>query len=42
MMTKEEKLRSMLQPKDYVSKIKLYCKETEFKIEKYNNEGQKK
>lgn len=33
-MTKEEKLRSMLQPKDYVSKIKLYCKETTFKIEK--------
>jgi hypothetical protein len=24
-MTKEEKLISMLQPKEYISKIKLYC-----------------
>ena len=30
-MTKEEKLKSMLQPKDYKSKIKLYCNLTKHK-----------
>ncbi len=34
-MTKEEKLISLLQPKDYKSKIKLFCREKEFKIEKF-------
>ena len=31
-MTKQEKLLSLLQPKDYKSKIKLFC--AEIKIEK--------
>ncbi len=29
-MTKEEKLVSMLQPKDYKNKLRLYCKNCEF------------
>ena len=40
-MTKEEKLISLLQPKEYKSKIKLFCREKEFKtenfIEKFGN-----
>lgn len=34
-MTKEEKLRTLLQPKGYISKIKLYCNPCVFKIERY-------
>jgi len=34
-MTREEKLISLLQPKDYVSKLKLYCRDSVFKIEKF-------
>ena len=34
-MTKEEKLISLLQPKDYKSKIKLYCNDSEFSIQKF-------
>lgn len=30
-MNNQEKLLSLLQPKDYVSKIKLYCKDCETK-----------
>ena len=40
-MTKEEKLISLLQPKDYKSKIKLFCLEKEFKIEKFAQEKNK-
>jgi len=36
-MTKEEKLLSLLPPKSYVSKIKLYCPFSEFKVNKYSN-----
>ena len=32
-MTKEEKLLSMLQPKSYKSKIRLYCNIPYFKIQ---------
>lgn len=34
-MTKEEKLISLLQPKDYKSKIKLYCSDNEFSVQKF-------
>jgi len=34
-MTKEEKLKSMLQPKDYKSKLKLYCPKQKFEVKKY-------
>ena len=34
-MTREQKLISLLQPKDYVSKIKLYCKDCKFSPEKF-------
>ena len=34
-MTKEEKLISLLQPKDYKSKIKLYCSDSEFSVQKF-------
>lgn len=34
-MTREEKLISLLQPKDYKSKIKLYCNNSEFSIQKF-------
>lgn len=34
-MTREEKLKTLLQPKEYVSKIKLYCNLCVFKVEKY-------
>ena len=30
-------LIELLQPKDYKSKIKLFCRETELEIKKYNN-----
>lgn len=30
-----EKLLSLLQPKDYVSKIRLYCNYCKFEIKKY-------
>ena len=30
-------LVELLQPKDYKSKIKLFCREKEFKIEKFGN-----
>jgi hypothetical protein len=30
-------LLKLLQPKEYKSKIKLYCKDSEFIIKKYNN-----
>lgn len=30
-------LIKLLQPKDYKSKIKLFCREKEFKIEKFGN-----
>lgn len=36
-MTKEEKLLSLLQPKDYKSKIKLYCNKCEFSINKFGS-----
>ena len=36
-MTKEEKLLSLLQPKDYKSKIKLYCNKCEFKVNTFGN-----
>lgn len=34
-MTREEKLISMLQPKEYESKIKLYCNMCQFNIKKF-------
>ena len=34
-MTKEEKLISLLQPKDYKPKIKLYCNDNEFSVQKF-------
>ena len=36
-MTKEEKLLSLLQPKDYKSKIKLFCNKCEFKVNKFGS-----
>lgn len=36
-MEKRDKLLALLQPKEYKSKIKLYCKDSEFIIKKYNN-----
>lgn len=33
-MSKEEKLLSLVQPTDYVSKIKLYCTNCIFEIKK--------
>lgn len=30
-------LIELLQPKDYKSKIKLFCRETKLEIKKYNN-----
>ena len=40
-MTKEEKLISLLQPKDYKSKIKLYCSDSEFSVQKFAQEENK-
>lgn len=34
-MSKEEKLINLLQPKDYKSKIKLYCSDNEFSVQKF-------
>jgi len=34
-MTREEKLLTLLQPKGYISKLKLYCRDNTFKIEKF-------
>lgn len=34
-MNREEKLLSLLQPKDYKSKIKLYCNDSKFSIQKF-------
>jgi len=34
-MSREEKLLSMLQPKGYVSKLKLYCYSSEFSVVKF-------
>jgi len=39
-MTTEEKLISMLQPKDYVSKVKSYCNKCEYIINKTNKENE--
>lgn len=36
MKSKEQKLLELLQPKDYVSKIKLYCYDCEVIIKKYS------
>lgn len=33
-MNRVEKLTQLLQPKEYRSKIKLFCREKEYKIEK--------
>jgi len=40
-MTNQEKLLSLLNPKDYVSKIKLYCKDckTENLVQKIDKES---
>ncbi len=34
-MTNQEKLLTLLQPKDYVSKIKLYCRDCKFNVQKF-------
>jgi len=36
-MTREQKLLNLLQPKEYKSKIKLYCRDNEFKIKKFGD-----
>ena len=34
-MTKEQKLLELVQPKDYKSKIKLYCRDSNFEVKKF-------
>ena len=36
-MTKEQKLLELLQPKDYKSKIKLYCRNCKFEVKKFGS-----
>ena len=36
-MTREQKLLELLQPKEYKSKIKLYCRDSNFEIEKHKD-----
>ena len=36
-MTEKQKLLELLQPKDYKSKIKLYCQDSNFEIKKYKD-----
>lgn len=36
-MEKRDKLLALLQLKEYKSKIKLFCRDSEFIIKKYNN-----
>lgn len=38
-MTDQEKLLSLLNTKDYKSKLKLYCNQCEFKIIKNDKQG---
>lgn len=40
-MTRKEKLISLLQPKHYISKLKLYCKDCEFKVIKLEKEDKR-
>jgi len=37
MESKEQKLVSLLQPKDYKSKIKLYCLDSKFNVQKFGS-----
>ena len=37
MKDKEQKLLELLQPKEYKSKIKLYCQDSNFEIKKYKD-----
>ena len=36
-MTKEQKLLELVQPKDYKSKIKLYCRDSNFEVKKHSD-----
>lgn len=37
MNSKEQKLISLLQPRDYKSKIKLYCLDSKFNVQKFGS-----
>ena len=34
-MTREQKLLELVQPKDYKSKIKLYCRDSNFEVKRF-------
>lgn len=37
MKSREQKLLELIQPKGYVSKIKLYCHDCKFSVQKFGN-----